>query len=597
MTRHSSFRDQPPSNTRHDTRHSTFRDQPSSNTRHDKPRNKTHRIQLRYIDSSKKTKKEEVFETAFRELQAPLTKLTETQSGFYATTDDQQAIDKLTTARATDLFKKINLKPVEPPELRSKKTIFVRQVDSSAGDRPAEEIKQELQEKHQWLKVKEVIKIKQYTHVFKIVCTETQMASKILETGLSIFNTRIPPYNCEMEEFTHLLICYRCYQIENHPTSECKSPTTVCSECSQQGHMWTDCTSETKRCLNCPQENNFHRTLAAKCPKRKEAIARKKQQEQQQEQQKKTATYSEIVKETVKQTNIQKQEPIQNLTLTSNLQVKLTALIIEAHIASLTGTGKYGQILSNSLRENFSIDAKFPDRDSQAIFRTFINNNQINEEQNMEIPTTDDQYIDDDDLETSMNLSAHHRTPIKNRYALLEPEIQPVIEDYNDTIFNEPQRIQSPQKSPIKKNKSPVKKINEHRQQEPRTITIENHPLAASKAMGHSTIQMKRKAPDQGQFDVEYEIAIFKSALDPETTPQKITEKYIWESLHRKDMYGLKMSVDKGDPDKVMDRLRKGGARLYNANVMRVPHEEFILLPRIPKQQQKKVRHSSLGRI
>lgn len=578
---------------------------PRSRTREEKPRTKTHRIQLKYIDPSKKTAKEEIFETAFKNLEAPLTRLADTQSGFYATTDDQQVIDKLTSAKAIELFRKINLKPVEPPELRSKKTIFVRQVDSSAGGRAAEDIKTELQTNQTWLKIKEIIKIKDYTHVFKIVCSETQMANRILETGLNLFNTRIPQYNCEMEDFTHLLVCYKCYQIENHPTSECKSQRTVCSECAQEGHTWTTCTSDQKRCLNCPPERNHHRTLAAKCPKRRQAIEDKKNHEQHKEQQKKNATYSQIVKETVQQSGIlQQQPPTQHLTLTSNLQIKLTAIIIEAHIASLTERGRYSEILSKSLKDNFDIDAKFPDRDSQAIFRTYIRKDisTTQEQARMEIPNEDDHYFDDDDLETNINLSAHHRTPVRNRYSLLGQETLPEVGAYHDLDlnFDEPRRIEPFQK-PL--SKSPRRQITPGKTRPSPTTTItttrENTPLAASKPSDHTPLQIKRKTMEEvtSKQEESFTIAIYKSNNDPEPTPENITDKYIWENLNRTDQYGLKMTIDKGDPVKLINKLAKGTVSLDHATITPIPHEDFVKLARIPEQPTKRVRHSSAKRI
>ncbi|KAF2354195.1 hypothetical protein FHG87_015050 [Trinorchestia longiramus] len=53
--------------------------------------------------------------------------------------------------------------------------------------------------------------------------------------------------------------------------------------------------------------------------------------------------------------------------------IKLAALVIEAHIASLAKSESYESILSKSLKRNFNIDTSFPDKDSQKIFNLFIN--------------------------------------------------------------------------------------------------------------------------------------------------------------------------------------------------------------------------------
>ncbi|KAF2343519.1 hypothetical protein FHG87_025725, partial [Trinorchestia longiramus] len=59
------------------------------------------------------------------------------------------------------------------------------------------------------------------------------------------------------------------------------------------------------------------------------------------------------------------------LTLTNQTHIKLTALIMEAHIAALGKTKKFGDILTQSLKLNFNIDTTFPDRDSTAIFNFY----------------------------------------------------------------------------------------------------------------------------------------------------------------------------------------------------------------------------------
>ena len=49
----------------------------------------------------------------------------------------------------------------------------------------------------------------------------------------------------------------------------------------------------------------------------------------------------------------------------------MTALILEAHIAALSGRQRFGDLLSESLRLYFNIDVKFPDRNSQDIFNIY----------------------------------------------------------------------------------------------------------------------------------------------------------------------------------------------------------------------------------
>ncbi|KAF2345835.1 hypothetical protein FHG87_023410 [Trinorchestia longiramus] len=103
-------------------------------------KNTTFRIQLRKMNPDITTDKQKIFETTFKDLDVPLTKLSEKNSGYYVITDEAAAVDKLTSFKATELFKKINLKPIIPPDIRAKRTIFIRQLDSSIGKLTPEEI-------------------------------------------------------------------------------------------------------------------------------------------------------------------------------------------------------------------------------------------------------------------------------------------------------------------------------------------------------------------------------------------------------------------------------------------------------------------------
>ncbi|KAF2362311.1 hypothetical protein FHG87_006930 [Trinorchestia longiramus] len=79
------------------------------------------------------------------------------------------------------------------------------------------------------------------------------------------------------------------------------------------------------------------------------------------------STYAEIAQHAIQQTN----PPQHTLTLTNQTRIKLTVLIIEAHIAALDKTKKFGDILIQSLKRNFNIDTTFPDSDSTPIFNFY----------------------------------------------------------------------------------------------------------------------------------------------------------------------------------------------------------------------------------
>lgn len=83
-------------------------------------------------------------------------------------TDDIKTIDKLLTDKDKTELSKMNLTVVLPSTILAKKTILIRQGDATVGGRNANDIKDELTLLQTWQKITEIIKIKDYTHVFKL---------------------------------------------------------------------------------------------------------------------------------------------------------------------------------------------------------------------------------------------------------------------------------------------------------------------------------------------------------------------------------------------------------------------------------------------
>ncbi|KAF2349007.1 hypothetical protein FHG87_020239 [Trinorchestia longiramus] len=110
----------------------------------------------------------------------------------------------------------------------------------------------------------------------------------------------------------------------------------------------------------------------------REVQKQKKIDEEQKEVRESNETYATIAKQAV----IESSKSKHNITLTSNIQIKLMALIIEAHMASLAQQEGFGTILSKSPKMNYNIDANFPYRDSAAIFKFFYNNKDPQTKQN-----------------------------------------------------------------------------------------------------------------------------------------------------------------------------------------------------------------------
>ncbi|KAF2351659.1 hypothetical protein FHG87_017586 [Trinorchestia longiramus] len=354
--------------TQHSNNHSTnnLNTQPTYN--HTK--NTTFRIQLRKINPNITTDKQKIFETTFKDLDVPLTKLSENNSGYYAITDEAAAVDKLTSSKPTKLFKKINLRPIIPPDIRAKRTLFIRQLDSSVGKLTPEEIAREIKTQQPWAKILEVTKIKNYTHVIKVTFSEISITQKILQNGLLMFNTKITPSQIELEKYTYIQICYKCYKFEDHATYQCTSTTPSCTP---------------KRAVV-----GAFSPGALALGHRKIIIRQKEETEQRQKQEQTHSTYAEIAKHAIQQTN----PPQHTLTLTNQTHIKLTALIIEAHIAALDKTKKFGDILTQSLKLNFNIDTTFPDRDSTDIFNFYYDRTDSQQPETTQTAPQEEQTIE-----------------------------------------------------------------------------------------------------------------------------------------------------------------------------------------------------------
>ncbi|KAF2368782.1 hypothetical protein FHG87_000469 [Trinorchestia longiramus] len=129
-------------------------------------------------------------------------------------------------------WRKIHLKPIIPPDLRAKRTVFVRQLDRSIGQLEPDFISKEIAKHQPWAETPEISKIKHYTHVIKITFTDIATTEKVLRNGWLMFNTKMTPTQIEAEKYTHILICIccHCYKFEDHTTHQCTSLTPRCSE-------------------------------------------------------------------------------------------------------------------------------------------------------------------------------------------------------------------------------------------------------------------------------------------------------------------------------------------------------------------------------
>ena len=155
------------------------------------------------------------------------------------------------------------------------------------------------------------------------------------------------------------------------------------------------------------------------------------------------------------------------------------ALVIEAHIASIGDKRPYNEILSESLKLNYDIDVKLPNRDSQKVLNIYLNP----EQQKTEDSNTDDSS----DNESSM-----------------------------DSI-----PVPTPCPSPLK-----PKDVRPKRQRTPEHTTSKT-----------------QKQPRQENIKPAYEFRVFRSEKDPEKLPTIITADWTRDQITKRPEFGLKVHV------------------------------------------------------
>ena len=299
--------------------------------------------------------KQNVFATILKEINSPLTGLKQVRNGYLAFMEREEELDKLLSTKAQTELKKIGLETKVPPQIKCQRSLICRQIDSYVGEHTAQELMNEINQQNR-NKAIEIIKFKQYTHIFKIEFQTTEMAMSAKRNGLLCFNTRITPNQMEQEKHTDVLMCFTCYKIESHIKANCPTPhKVVCSECSGE-HFHTECTSEYKKCVNC---NGNHRTMAMSCPMKKEAIKRKREEEERRKKEKEDLPLSKIVERTANEIGKKTEERVMSSVL-GEAGLRALIMVMDAHVHNIIEPGSYNNRLNQTLVENNIEPIKLP---------------------------------------------------------------------------------------------------------------------------------------------------------------------------------------------------------------------------------------------
>lgn len=361
-------------------------------------------VRLKHQDKQRPTEANKVVELAYGKFNVPFTRIINTNEGFKVVCRNEQDADKILSKPAKVELQKIGLTVITPPETKARRSIIIKQLDQIIGSNSPEDIKLEIERENAWLKIEEVVKIKNYTHILKLRLEEISMVQKARQQGILAYNMSISPNQIEQETYIHITTCFKCYQMEEHLTKDCPYPELkICSECSEMGHTFRECRNNEKYCINCKKTGNQanHRTLAMSCPLRKKIIADKTKESRNTTTNKEDNTYAEIARRAVAE--VRQSGPTTQINLSEYKHTKILISIMHAHVMNLCNPGTYKTELNEMLAENDLPTMWFPENpNSGKLLGAAMNGN-------MEMDETETSTLDDETQATHSSI----KTPVR----------------------------------------------------------------------------------------------------------------------------------------------------------------------------------------
>ena len=229
------------------------------------------RIRIEVVTHGGESKKSAVWR-GITKADAFVYKVIESGEAFILITSGSEA-EKILKDETRQYYLSKGLEVQMPQEYSALKTLMVKGVGWGVYHKSVDDIRTHIESVYPNWKIERIVKIPNNETLMKIVCKSPSVADQIAENGITIFSQRFDGRSLEREVYINVTPCMRCYKYD-HFTKKCKAPESykICSECAGMDHRFGECQSQHKKCINCGQN---HRTLAYKCPKRKEVVKQK----------------------------------------------------------------------------------------------------------------------------------------------------------------------------------------------------------------------------------------------------------------------------------------------------------------------------------
>lgn len=206
-----------------------------------------------------------------------ISKVVDVEDGYLAFCSTASDADVLFSSRVQALLSGCSLSCVLPPEVKARRSVIVRGTDNLIYNNEPGEILQEIRTRNSWADVEDVIKFPN-SKTLKVQFSSYAGAQKCLTEGLSMFYLHVNSSQMQLDNYIHILTCYKCYALDHHATSKCTKGESfkLCSLCGSDSHVWKQCGASFARCVNC---EGSHNTLSMQCPRRRELIKSRRQQQ------------------------------------------------------------------------------------------------------------------------------------------------------------------------------------------------------------------------------------------------------------------------------------------------------------------------------
>ena len=152
-----------------------------------------------------------------------------------------------------------NFVPVLPKEIVCERTLFIK-LNKVLLSNSTEDLKQELENNHEGIKIAEATKITNSNYL-KITVDSIATADRLLKEGVKIFNLYTPGSYINKQRFIEVIECTNCFMYNDHQAKFCPEPKSVrCTNCKGHGHRYRSCTINRDQ-ISCFHCNENHYTL------------------------------------------------------------------------------------------------------------------------------------------------------------------------------------------------------------------------------------------------------------------------------------------------------------------------------------------------